>query len=70
MVCNESPGNFLFPFVSTQVECVPVQDIKVYEKNQETMAMLKLLAMTRDKSKSAKGIKETFSELRKELNSK
>jgi prevent-host-death family protein len=49
---------------------VIVQDIKVYEKNQETMAMLKLLAMTRDNSKSAKGIKETFSELRKELNSK
>jgi len=49
---------------------VIVQDIKVYEKNQETMAMLKLLAMTRDKSKSAKGIKETFSELRKELNLK
>lgn len=49
---------------------VIVQDIKVYEKNQETMAMLKLLAMTRNKSKSAKGIKETFSELRKELNSK
>jgi prevent-host-death family protein len=48
---------------------VIVQDIKVYEKNQETMAMLKLLAMTRGKSKAAKGIKETFSELRKELNS-
>jgi prevent-host-death family protein len=49
---------------------VIVQDIKVYEKNQETLAMLKLLAMTRDKSKSAKGIKETFYELRKELNLK
>jgi len=49
---------------------VIVQDIKVYEKNQETMAMLKLLAMTRDKSKAAKDIKVTFSELRKELNSK
>ena len=49
---------------------VIVQDIKVYEKNQETMALLKLLAMTRNKSKSAKGITETFSELRKELNSK
>jgi len=48
---------------------VIVQDIKVYEKNQETMAMLKLLAMTRGKSKTAKGIKETFSELRKELKS-
>ncbi len=49
---------------------VIVQDIKVYEKNQETMAMLKLLAMTRHRSKKAKGIKETFSELRKELNTK
>lgn len=48
---------------------VIVQDIKVYEKNQETMAMLKLLAMTRYKDKGAKGIKETFIELRKELNS-
>jgi prevent-host-death family protein len=48
---------------------VVVQDIKVYEKTQETMAMLKLLAMTRDKSKSAKGIKETFSDLRNELKS-
>jgi len=47
---------------------VIVQDIKVFEKNQETLAMLKLLAMTRDKSKSAKGIKETFSEIRNELN--
>ena len=48
---------------------VIVQDIKVYEKTQETMAMLKLLAMTRDKSKSAKGIKETFTDLRNELKS-
>lgn len=48
---------------------VIVQDIKVYEKTQETMAMLKLLAMTRTKSKSAKGIRETFDELRTELKS-
>jgi len=48
---------------------VIVQDIKVYEKTQETMAMLKLLAMTREKSKDAKGIKETFSNLRNELKS-
>lgn len=48
---------------------VVVQDIKVYEKTQETMAMLKLLAMTRDKSKDANGIKETFSDLRNELKS-
>ena len=48
---------------------VIVQDIKVYEKTQETMAMLKLLSMTRNKSKEAKGIRETFSELRNELKS-
>ena len=48
---------------------VVVQDIKVYEKTQETMAMLKLLAMSRDKSKSAKGIKEAFAELRNEIKS-
>ncbi len=48
---------------------VIVQDIKVYEKTQETMAMLKLLAMTRDKSKGAKGIQETFTDLRNELKS-
>jgi prevent-host-death family protein len=49
---------------------VIVQDIKVYEKTQETMAMLKLLAMTRDKSKDAEGIQETFTDLRNELKSK
>lgn len=48
---------------------VIVQDIKIYEKTQETMAMLKLLAMTRDRSKDAKGIQDTFSDLRNELNS-
>ncbi len=48
---------------------VIVQDIKVYEKAQETMAMLKLLAMTRDKKKEAKGIQETFTDLRNELKS-
>jgi prevent-host-death family protein len=48
---------------------VIVQDIKIYEKTQETMAMLKLLSMTREKSKKAKGIKETFTELRNELKS-
>lgn len=46
---------------------VIVQDIKVYEKTQETLAMLKLLAMTGEKSKSAKGIKETFASLRNDL---
>lgn len=48
---------------------VVVQDIKMYEKMQETMAMLKLLAMTNVKSKDAADIKETFSDLRKELKS-
>lgn len=47
---------------------VVVQDIKLYEKTQETLAMLKLLAMTTDENPDAKGIKETFNELRKELN--
>lgn len=47
---------------------VIVQDIKVFEKNQEALAMLKLLAMTREKSNNAKGIKETFTDLRRELN--
>lgn len=48
---------------------VIVQDIKVYEKTQEILAVLKLLAMTRDRSKEAKGIKETFTALRSELKS-
>ncbi|OGU76476.1 MAG: hypothetical protein A2V93_03420 [Ignavibacteria bacterium RBG_16_34_14] len=47
---------------------VVVQDIKLYEKTQETLAMLKLLAMTSEENPDAKGIKETFSELRKDLN--
>lgn len=48
---------------------VVVQDIKIYEKTQETMAMLKLLAMTNVKSKDATDIKATFNDLRKELES-
>jgi len=48
---------------------VVVQDIKAYEKMQETMAMLKLLAMTNEKSKSATDIKNTFESLRNELKS-
>lgn len=48
---------------------VVVQDIKMYEKTQETMAMLKLLAMTNLKSKDAADIKATFNDLRKELKS-
>ena len=46
---------------------VVVQDIKMYEKTQDTMAMLKLLAMTNDKSKDATDIKSTFNSLRKEF---
>ena len=48
---------------------VVVQDIKMYEKMQETMAMLKLLAMTNIHSDKASNIKSTFRELRKELKS-
>jgi prevent-host-death family protein len=48
---------------------VVVQDIKVYEKMQETMAMLKLLAMTNLKSKDAADIKSTFNSLRSDLKS-
>ena len=48
---------------------VVVQDIKVYEKMQETMAMLKLLAMTGEKNKAALDIKSTFTSLRNELKS-
>lgn len=48
---------------------VVVQDIKSYEKMKETMAMLKLLAMTNGHSKKASNIKSTFSDLRKELKS-
>lgn len=48
---------------------VIVQDIKIYEKTQETMAMLKLLAMTNLKSKDASDIKSTFESLRQDINS-
>lgn len=47
-----------------------VQDIKLYEKTQDTLAMLKLLAMKNEIDPIAKGIKETFKELRKEINEK
>jgi len=49
---------------------VVVQDIKLYEKTLETLAMLKLLAMTNEENPNAKGIKETFNDLRKEFNQK
>ena len=43
---------------------------KLYEKTQETLSMLKLLAMTNEVNPNAKGLKETFNDLRKELNKK
>lgn len=46
---------------------VVVQDIKTYEKMQDTISMLKLLAMTNEKSKNAKNIKDTFDDLRDDL---
>ena len=48
---------------------VVVQDIKVYEKTQETLALLKILSMSNKNIEigKAKDIKETFSEIRKEL---
>lgn len=47
---------------------VIVQDIKVYEKNQETLALLKLLVMTREQNSNATDINKTFEELSNELN--
>jgi prevent-host-death family protein len=49
---------------------VVVQDIKLYEKTQDILAMLKLLSMTNEENPNAKGIKETFNDLRKEINPK
>lgn len=46
---------------------VVMEDIRSYEEMQGTMAMLKLLSMTDQRSKSAKGIKGTFEVLRNEL---
>ncbi len=48
---------------------VVVQDIKLFEKTQETLAMLKLLAMTNKRNAEAAGIKSTFNSLRKEIKS-
>ena len=45
-----------------------IRCLKANEKTKETLAMLKLLAMTSDENPQAKGIKKTFDELRKELN--
>jgi len=63
---NEQQGTYV---ITQNGEAkVVVQDIKLYEKTQDTLAMLKLLAMTADKNKKAKGIKDTFNDLRKEIN--
>ena len=67
----EESNKYQKTFVITQngEAKVVVQDIKTYEKMQETMAMLKLLAMTGEKDNSAKDIKSTFNSLREELKS-
>ncbi len=49
---------------------VIVQDVKIFEKTQETLAFLKLMSMTSEQDPNATGIKETFSELRQRLNLK
>ncbi len=46
---------------------VVVQDIKVYEQMQETLAMLKLLSMTNDGHAEAKEMSDVFDELNGEL---
>ena len=69
MIEEINKGQKTFVITQNGEAKVIVQDIKVYEQTQETMAMLKLLAMTRDKSKDAKGIHETFTDLRNEIKS-
>lgn len=49
---------------------VIVQDVKLYEKTQETLAFLKLMSMTSEPDPNATGIKETFSKIRQRLNLK
>ncbi len=62
---NENQGTYI---ITQNGEAkVVVQDIKLYEKTQETLAMLRLLAMTSEENPKAKGIKETFNEMRKKL---
>jgi len=46
---------------------VVVQDIKVYEQMQDTLAMLKLLSMSSNSQSGAKEMTEVFDELYKEL---
>jgi len=49
---------------------VVVQDIKEYEKTQETMALLKILSMSQDSIKKGKfkPADKAFAELRKKMN--
>jgi prevent-host-death family protein len=46
---------------------VVVQDIKIYEQMQDTLAMLRLLSMTSHSHTEAKEMTEVFDELNKEL---
>lgn len=48
---------------------VIVQDIKEYEKTQETLALLKILSMSTEniEKANAKGIKDTFAEIHQEV---
>jgi prevent-host-death family protein len=49
---------------------VVVQDIKEYEKTQETMALLKILSMSQDSIKKGKfkPVNKAFADLRKKMN--
>lgn len=46
---------------------VVVQDIKIYEQMQDTLAMLRLLSMTSNSHAEAKEMTEVFDGLNKEL---
>lgn len=48
---------------------VVVQDIKEYEKTQDTLAMLKILAMSQESLKrgKAKSLKDTFADLDRKI---
>lgn len=70
LIANINKNQKTFVITQNGEAKVVVQDIKLYEKTQETLAMLKLLAMTNEVDPNAKGIKETFNELRKEINKK
>jgi len=69
LINNISKNQKTFVITQNGEAKVIVQDIKVYERTQETMAMLKLLAMTGKRNKAAKDIKSTFNSLRNDLKS-